>query len=77
MAWQNGVCDGMRTGKSKNDPDLKMTVGSLEGNFRILRVTQPKYSDYMKLWYIEFCWYHEPGPCPCCGQPRGAGSLHK
>jgi hypothetical protein len=70
------VIDGTRTAKTKDDPSLRMRPGDLEGTMRILSATKPEHSDYLKAWFVDYIAYIEHGPCPCCGQPRGAGSLH-
>jgi hypothetical protein len=66
----------LRTAKTKDDPSLHAVPGSVEGNWLILTATSPYWDSYVKAWCVNVQAYHLKGPCPCCGQPRGAGSLH-
>lgn len=63
--------------KSREDPRLQVVPGGMDGpSGRILTVEPVQYDAYLKEWLLYYTVYVEPGPCPCCGQPRGAGSLH-
>lgn len=69
--------DGMTWRKKKNHPDLiEIVPGALIGRLRILTATKPRYDSYVKEYGVRWTAYAEPQPCSCCGQPRGAGSLH-
>jgi hypothetical protein len=71
------VIHGTRYGATKDDPVfLPLVAGNLDGGLRYLRVTRPKYEKYLKQWTVSYMAYCELDPCECCGQPRGAGSLH-
>lgn len=64
-------------GKSRDDPTLRPFVpGDRDWKWRILSVTEPQYDEHLKQWFVDYTKYLELDPCPCCGQPRGAGSLH-
>lgn len=67
---------GVRTAKDPSNFALDIRPGDLEGQIRVLTVTAPEFDDYLGEWAIHYTAYVEPRPCPCCGQPRGAGSLH-
>lgn len=63
--------------KQKDHPDLlEIIPGALLGSHRILTATKPRFDSYIGEHGVNWSAYPEPRPCPCCGEPRGAGSLH-
>lgn len=67
---------GLRGAKKRDDPSLAIKPGDLDGAVRILSVSKAQFHSYTKEWTLQYSAYVELTNCPCCGQPRGAGSLH-